>query len=209
MMFFRKKYALGLLVFAGLIFFVSGVYLAFFWMKGGRGDYTVAGGATLELSWYLETNDRTEGRFTVSGGNEEIRFYIKNPYGVVIYDAGIVKKRLDTGFTAANSGVYSFYFENEENSEKIVQLRFRSPYEPRLTIFDIMGLSMMFGGLAISAYCLRELWIITHTHQSLHRDFTCALLKMRRKKFCVLHFDANAKSRLKVWTSRDIATVIC
>ncbi len=167
MMFFKKKYALSLLVLAGLIIFVSGVHLTFFWMKGGIGDYDVAGGTTLELSWYLETNDRTEGSFAVSGGNEEIKFYIKNPYGVVIYDAGIVKTRLDTGFTAANSGIYSFYFENQENSsEKIVQVRFRSPYEPRLTIFDIMGLTMMFGGFAISAYGVRGLWIMTHIHAS-------------------------------------------
>ncbi|MCW3984903.1 MAG: emp24/gp25L/p24 family protein [Candidatus Bathyarchaeota archaeon] len=165
MMFFKKKYALGLLMFAGSTIFVSGVYLTFFWMKGGIGDYNIAGGATLELSWYLETNDRTEGRITVGGGNEEIKFYVKDPYGVVIYDAGVVKTRVDTGFTAANSGIYRFYFENQENSsEKIVKVRFRSPYEPRLTIFDIIGLSIMFVGFAISTYGVRGLWIITHTH---------------------------------------------
>lgn len=163
----KKKYALSLLISAGLIIFVSGAYLAFFWMKGtiGIGDYNVKGGATLVLSWYLQEGDRTEGGFAVSGGNEEIIFHIKNPSGVIIYNAGIVKTQLWYGFTAENSGIYSFYFENQEySSQKLVHAKFNSPYEPRLTVYDIWGLSMMFVGFAISAYGVRGLWIITQTH---------------------------------------------
>ena len=79
-----------------------------------------------------------------------MKFYIKNPYEVIIYDAGIVRTRLSSGFTAGDSGIYSLYFENLEHlSDKRIHVRFRSPYEPRLTVFDILGLSMMFGGTLI------------------------------------------------------------
>lgn len=141
------------LMFVGMSVLVSGFYLAFFWMKLRKGYYNVEGGSVLQLSWYLQEGDRTEGGFTVSGGNEEVRFYIENPSGAIIYDAGIVKTRLSTGFTAEDSGIYSLYFENlEPLSDKRIHVRFRSPYEPRITIFDVLGLSMMFGGTAILIY---------------------------------------------------------
>jgi hypothetical protein len=143
------------LMFVGMSVLVSGFYLAFFWMKLRQGYYNVEGGAVLQLSWYLEEGDRTEGGFTVSGGNEEVRFYIENPSGVIIYDAGIVKTRLEhgTGFTAGVSGIYSLYFENlEPLNDKRIHVRFRSPYEPRFAPFEILGLLMMFGGTAILIY---------------------------------------------------------
>ena len=144
------------LMFVGMSVLVSGFYLAFFWMKLRQGYYNVEGESVLQLSWYLSEGDRTEGGFTVSGGNEEVRFYIENPSGAIIYDAGIVKTRLEhgTGFTAEDSGIYSLYFENlEPLSDKRIHVRFRSPYEPRrFTVFDILGLSMMFGGTAILIY---------------------------------------------------------
>jgi hypothetical protein len=141
------------LMFVGMSVLVSGFYLAFFWMKLRQGDYTVEGGAVLRLSWYLEEGDRTEGGFTVSGGNEEVRFYIENPSGVIIYDAGIVKTRLSRGFTAGVSGIYSLYFENlGPLSDKRIHVGFRSPYEPRFAPFEILGLLMMFGGTTILIY---------------------------------------------------------
>jgi len=142
------------LMFVGMSVLVSGFYLAFLRGTVGKGDYDVEGGAVLQLSWYLEEGDRTEGGFTVSGGNEEVRFYIKNPSGAIIYNAGIVKTRLSTGFTAGVSGIYSFYFENlEPLSDKVIHANFRSPYEPRrFTPFEILSLSMMFGGTAILIY---------------------------------------------------------
>jgi len=140
-------------MFVGMSVLISGFYLAFFWMKLRQGYYDVEGGTVLQLSWYLQEGDRTEGGFTVSGGNEEVRFYIENPSGVIIYDAGIVKTGLSTGFTAEYSGIYSLYFENLELlSDKCIHVRFTSPYEPRFTPFDVLGLSMMFGGTTILVY---------------------------------------------------------
>ena len=138
------------LMFVGMSVLISGFYFPSLRGTVGKGDYDVEGEAVLQLSWYLEEGDRTEGGFTVSGGNEEVRFYIKNPSGVIIYDAGIVKTRLSRGFTAGYSGVYSLYFENlEPLSDKVIHIRFRSPYEPRFAPFEILGLLMMFGGTVI------------------------------------------------------------
>jgi len=142
------------LMFVGMSVLVSGFYLAFLRGTVGKGDYDVEGGAVLQLSWYLEEGDRTEGGFTVSGGNEEVRFYIENPSGAIIYDAGIVKTRFSRGFTAGVSGIYSFYFENLDLSDKVIHANFRSPYEPKTRFFFefILSLSMMFGGTAILFY---------------------------------------------------------
>lgn len=142
------------LMFVGMSVLVSGFYLAFLRGTVGKGDYNVEGGAVLQLLWYLEEGDRTEGGFTVSGGNEEVRFYIENPSGVIIYDAGIVKTRLSRGFTAGVSGIYSFYFENLDLSDKVIHANFRSPYEPKARFFFefILSLLMMFGGTAILIY---------------------------------------------------------
>jgi len=144
----------SVLMFVGMSVLISGFYLAFFWMKLRQGHYNVEGGSVLQLSWYLQEGDRTEGGFTVSGGNEEVRFYIENPSGEIIYDARIVKTRLSSGFTAEDSGIYSLYFGNlEPLSDKRVHVGFRSPYEPRrFTPFEILGLPMMFGGTASLIY---------------------------------------------------------
>jgi len=58
-----------------------------------------------------------------------------------------------------NSGIYSFYFDNQEySSKKTVHASFRSPYEPSINRFEVLGLSLMFVGLAILIYSTRELW---------------------------------------------------
>jgi len=151
----NKKISL-VLISAGISILLMGFFVTFFWMKGniGEGDYDVEGGATLILSsGYLEKGDRTEGGFTVSGGNEEVKFYIKNPSGATIHDAGIVKSQYDCGFTAQETGIYSFYFENLETlNNKQIRPNWRSPYEPMLNLFDKIGLLTMLGGIAILVY---------------------------------------------------------
>ena len=96
--------------------FLLGLFLTFFWVKGAPGprDYVVKAGDKLELSWYLQTGDRTEGCFTVRGGSREARFAIVDQSGKVIYSAD-VKNRHDHGFTASDSGVYSFTFQTYDD----------------------------------------------------------------------------------------------
>jgi hypothetical protein len=143
--------ALALLC-AGIAIFGLGFFLSFFWMEGGGllpANHVLDAGAKLEFSWYMERGDRAEGSITVSGGNEEARYSIRNPSGVIVQVVD-VKGRYDPGFKASDFGVYSFIFENLDSvSDQNIFLAFVSPDEPRLTRYDWAGLLMMVGSVFI------------------------------------------------------------
>lgn len=154
----NSKMALGFIS-VGIAVFFLGFFLTFFWMEGSPGprDYVVKAGAKLELSWFLQRGDRTEGGFKVKGGSGEARFNIVNPSGAVIHRAD-VKSRYDYGFTASDSGVYSFVFENLDYvNDESIYVSFRSPYEPRLTVYDGVGLLTMLGSIVLLFFGLRAL----------------------------------------------------
>jgi len=143
----KRKAALVLLS-AGIALCVVGFLLVLFWMDAPlkQGSHVVKVGGTFELSWYLQSGDRTEGGFTVSGGNEEANLSIKNPSGEIIYK-WYAKGRYDNGFTAQDTGVYTMIFENlDPVNDQSIYVGFRSPYEPRLTIYDGVGLLIMTMG---------------------------------------------------------------
>ena len=146
--------ALALLSVAVAIF-GAGFFLRFFWMEGGGllpANYVLDAGARLEFSWYMERGDRAEGSITVSGGNEEARYSIRNPFGVIVQVVD-VKVRYDPGFKASDFGVYSFIFENLDNaSEQNIFLAFVSPDEPRLTRYEWAGDLMMVASVFV--FCL-------------------------------------------------------
>ena len=75
-------------------------------------SFTVSPLSAITVSRHLNRGERVEGYFTVRGGNDDIKFYIKDPYGVIIYDVGKVKGRHDFVFTAETIGVYTLYFDN-------------------------------------------------------------------------------------------------
>ena len=140
----KKRTAL-VLVPAGIALFIAGLFLVLFWMDAPleHSSHVVKAGGTFELSWYLQSGDRTEGGFTVSGGNEEASLSIKNPSGEIIYK-WYAKGRYDQGFTAHDSGMYTMIFENlDPVNDQSIYVGFRSPYEPRLTIYDAVGLLIM------------------------------------------------------------------
>jgi hypothetical protein len=152
-----KKCALVLLS-VGIALFVAG-FLIVFWIYAPlkQGSHVVKAGATLELSWYLQKGDRTEGGFTVSGGNEEASLTIKNPSGQIIH-VWYAKGRYDNGFTAEDTGMYTMIFKNlDDVNDQSIGVYFRSPYEPRITVYDVMGLLMMMGGVVILFFGIRSL----------------------------------------------------
>lgn len=100
----------------GLIFYVFPLTIT------TTDDYDIASLQKFSLTQHHGKGERIEGYFTVLGGNEEIEFYIKNPYGVVIYDAGVVKSRNDFALTAEHSGMYTLFFGNKQQSGKVVFL---------------------------------------------------------------------------------------
>ena len=140
-----KRKAAVVLLSAGIVLFIAGFFVAFFWMDAPlkKGSYVVKAGATLELSWYLQSGDRTEGGFRVSGGNEQASLSIMDPSGKIIVN-WYAKGRHDGGFTAQDSGMYTMIFENlDPVNDQSIYVGFRSPYEPRLTIYDAVGLLIM------------------------------------------------------------------
>ncbi len=145
----RESLALLLLT-AGSIVIVVGFFLTFSWMEAlEQGSHFVEAGSLFELSWYLEKGDRTEGGFTVSGGNGQADLTIVSPSEVNIY-YWFAEGRYDNGFTAQETGVYRMIFRNRDGvNDQIIDVHFRSPYEPRLTIYDAIGLSTMLAGALI------------------------------------------------------------
>ena len=154
----KNKAALVLLS-AGIVLFIAGFFVTFFWMDAPlkQGSYVVKAGGTLELSWYLQNGDRTEGGFTVSGGNEETNLIIKNPSGVIIRN-WTAKGRYDNGFAAQDTGVHTMIFKNLDNvNDESIDEQFNSPYEPRITVYDEVGLSMIMVSGVILFFGIRAL----------------------------------------------------
>ena len=156
-----------ILLLAGIFLFVLGFFLTFgqsIWMEGSPRPsiYVVKAGANLGLPpWYLQWGDRTEGNFSVSGGSEEVRFYVRNPSGVIIFDTGPRKSQCDLGknFTAEDSGMYSFIFENLDNvTDESIHVDFRSPHGLRPTSNYVAGFLTMLGSMVIVFFDICILW---------------------------------------------------
>jgi hypothetical protein len=152
-----KKDALVLLS-VGVAVFVLGFFLTFFWMERlEQGWHVVKAGGSFELSWYLQNGDRTEGGFEVSGGNGQAKVSVENPSGVVIW-ARYANFSYYEGFRVEESGVYTMIFENlDAVNDQSIYVGFLSPYEPRLTIYDGIGLLMMVGSVLILFFGIRAL----------------------------------------------------
>ena len=70
---------------------------------------------TLISTFLLDKGDRFEGYFTVVGGDNDIKFSIKDPNASIVLDAGTVIGRRDFAFTAEFTGAYNLTFDNIES----------------------------------------------------------------------------------------------
>jgi hypothetical protein len=152
-----RKDAFALLS-VGIILFALGFFLTFFWMEGlAQRSYVVKAGRVLVLAWYLEEGERTEGSFTVTGGSEEARLSIFSPSGEKIY-VWYARGLYSNGFTARETGTYTMMFENlDKTNDESIYVGFRSPYEPRLTIYNGIGLLTMLGSAVALFFGFRAL----------------------------------------------------
>jgi len=96
----------------------------------------------------LDKGHREEGYFTVRGGNEELAFWIKDPFGATIYNARDVRSRRDFAFTAEYSGAYTLYFENNEAVAKTIYFTMKSDAAPIGIVIALIGVVIMATGLA-------------------------------------------------------------
>jgi len=142
----------------GIVVLVLGFLLTFFWIEGlQQGWHVVKADGAFEISWYLQNGDRTEGSFNVSGGNRQAKVSVKNPSGVIIW-ARYANGSYHEGFTVKESGIYTMIFENlDPVNDQSIYVGFLSPYEPRLTVYDGIGLLTMLGSVAILFFGIRAL----------------------------------------------------
>ena len=138
------------LMYIGAILIIVGLFLYFspYTTSTKTEDYDVRRGVMLEVTWPdLEKGERISGYFTIRGGDEEVKFYIKDPYGAIIHDAGTVKSRHDFAFTAEHSGVYSLYFENYAGtSDKHIFVTYETKFK---SIFHDLSLPIVLIGALI------------------------------------------------------------
>lgn len=75
----------------------------------------------------LREGEEIDGSFTIRGFVEKIGFYIKDPEGNRIYDAGTVEGQGKFRIVAENSGFYTLYFDNSlSNFDKSIYLQYHA-----------------------------------------------------------------------------------
>jgi len=68
-----------------------------------------------------------EGYLTVRGGNDDVRFYIKDSHGNKVLDINRVRGRYDFSYRATSDGFHTIYFDNSFSfvTSKNVYLHYR------------------------------------------------------------------------------------
>lgn len=148
------------LTFVGILIMIVGLFFYLFPYITSRmrtEDHSVSAMQRLTLTMHFEKHERLEGYFTVRGGNDDVKFYIKNPYGAVILDAGMVTGRHDFAFTAEHEGVYTLYFDNTFSliTSKTIFLSYRITVK---SILYDLSLPITVVGVAILAWGLISIY---------------------------------------------------
>jgi hypothetical protein len=70
-------------------------------------------GSQCTLTFNLSNGDKVSGSISITGGSSnDVNFYVTNPSGAKIYDAGRVTDGTSFAFTADTSGAYILHFDN-------------------------------------------------------------------------------------------------
>jgi emp24/gp25L/p24 family/GOLD len=65
------------------------------------------------LTFNLNNGDKVSGSISITGGSSnDVNFYVTNPSGAKIYDAGRVTDGTSFTFSADSSGAYILHFDN-------------------------------------------------------------------------------------------------
>jgi hypothetical protein len=119
------KNASKLLIAIGFILIVVGLALFFSPIRMPQtGVYEMGpGSGSMGMGFGVwEEGEEVSVNFTVSGGDEQISFRLKDPSRTTIYN-DIVKQKLDYTFTAETGGSYSVEFQNiESDGEKTITI---------------------------------------------------------------------------------------
>ena len=70
-------------------------------------------GSQCTLTFNLNNGDKVSGSISITGGSSnDVNFYVTNPSGAKIYDAGRVTDGTSFTFNADTSGAYILHFDN-------------------------------------------------------------------------------------------------
>lgn len=75
-------------------------------------NFTVQPSTHYSMTVNMNSGAIFEGYLTVRGGNDDIRFYIKDSYGNVVLDINRVQGRYDFSYQATTEGFHTIYFDN-------------------------------------------------------------------------------------------------
>lgn len=112
--------------------------------------------STMTLSYHFNSGDTMECSVTITGGNNDIKVYIKDPLGVTIPWPLYVQEHEDFSYTADVSGVYIIYFDNSFSSySKQVSLSMKIKPALANSPFPLMLFIMGFVITAIRYYVIK------------------------------------------------------
>lgn len=91
-------------------------------------QFTAGIGKPYTIPVMLGIGDILEGSMSVTGGNNDIRFYIKDPSGSIVVDGNRVQQSYSFSLTSVSSGQYIMYFDNSFSfiTSKKVHLNYRT-----------------------------------------------------------------------------------
>lgn len=90
-------------------------------------DFTVGVSEKHTIAVNLEAGQIVEGDFSISGQEDYIDFYIKDPFGGLLYDVNRAGGSLQFTAEAIYSGVHTLYFDNSFSwdTNRQIALRYR------------------------------------------------------------------------------------
>lgn len=90
-------------------------------------SFTVENLSSRTLTAHLDAGERLEGYFTIRGGQDEVKFWIEDPHGATIYNAGLVYDYHNFNVIVSRTGYYTMYWDNSFSwtVDKHVYLKYR------------------------------------------------------------------------------------
>lgn len=79
------------------------------------------------MTLYVSSGEVIEGDFTIRGNGCEVKFWIKDPHGTTVHNAGMVHNHYSFYVRANASGYYTLYWDNSFSwtVDKDISLRIR------------------------------------------------------------------------------------
>jgi len=98
---------------------------------------------TATITIDLQSGQIVSGSFNVLGGNMGVDFWVRDPTGTIILNAGIVYHEGSFAFTAANNGAYVLSFHNRFSSGRSIHAVYDVSPPPLFGIDPVIFMAMI------------------------------------------------------------------